>query len=255
MLSKNKIKLFNSLQRKKNRDQSQLFLAEGKKCILEIFNSKMKIHTLVATKEWISNNSNIISNTKEVITATKAEIKEISGLQSAGEVVIIAHQIRNIFSVSSINNELSLVLEDIQDPGNMGTIIRTASWFGINNIICSKNSVDIFNPKVVQATMGAICKVNVFYEDIKNLLKQVFSEKKLPIYGTFLEGEDIYKSELQNKGLIVIGNEGSGISESLLPYINHQITIPAFSNNKIESLNVSTATAIVCSEFKRSSII
>jgi len=181
-------------------------------------------------------------------------LKKISSLTTPNEVLAICAIPENKLNVSELKNKLTLVLDDIRDPGNLGTIIRIADWFGIENIICSLETVDIYNPKVVQATMGSIARVNVFYEDLKTIFLEALTKNNFPIYGTVLNGENIFEKSLTSNGFIVIGNESNGISIELLPLINEKISIPTFSvneTNSVESLNAAIATAIVCTEFKR----
>ena len=253
MLSKNKIKYINSLKRKKVRENENLFLAEGNKLVHEIINSNFLIKNIIATKSWLEENKNL--NIEEIITATESELKKISSLTNPQNVIAVVEKPSFSWSEKKIFKSLSLVLDDLQDTGNLGTIIRIADWFGIEHIFCSKNTVDVFNPKVIQATMGSITRVKVFYLDLPVFFKKITKEKKdFNIYGTFLEGKNIYKNKLSDKGFIIMGNEGKGINDNLLEFINQKITIPSFSLNEVESLNVSVATAIICAEFKSSKI-
>jgi len=249
MISKNKIKLIQSLAKKKGRDDSGLFIAEGDKLIAELIKANFLIEYLISTNELLS-----VENQKncEIITTTESEMKKISLLKTAPSLLAIVKQPAIFTHINPLPDDLILVLDTIQDPGNLGTIIRLASWFGIQTIICSEGCVDCFNPKVIQATMGAIAHVQLIYTNLNDLLIQALNENRT-IYGTFLEGENIYKCELEKNGLIVFGNEGNGISEELKKHIKSKIFIPSFNNkNKtIESLNVSTAASIVCSEFRR----
>lgn len=248
MLSKNKIKEINALTLKKNRDNEGLFIAEGTKIVLELL-SRFKCHSLIATEKWLLANSNISTS---ISTATEDELKKISQLKTPQGVLAVFHKPKQDFEANSIRSELSLALDDIQDPGNLGTIIRIADWFGIKNIFCSQQTADAFSPKTVQATMGSIARVNIIYTDLAALLSE---QKALgtPIYGTFLNGENIYSKYLSSKGIIVMGNEGNGISATLEASIEERLYIPHFSveGNHSESLNVGVATAIICSEFRR----
>ena len=230
-ISKAQIKLIRSLQHKKFRDELGLFVAEGHKCIEEL----KKGYELVI--EATSANS------------TPTEIVQMSGLKTPqGEIAVFKKKTQRVNLDSSFSN-LTLVLDGIQDPGNLGTIIRTCDWFGVRQIVCSPDTADCYNPKVVQATMGSIAHVPITYCNLVELLSKV----ECPIYGTLLDGEDIYQKELQKNGIIVMGNEGNGISQEVRPMITHRLLIPNFSNSKetAESLNVAIATAITCSEFKR----
>jgi TrmH family RNA methyltransferase len=248
MLSKNKIKFINSLNRKKNRDQTGLFIAEGEKAIQQLLAAGYGFQTLICTEKKINQYSNLDC---EIITASKDEIKKISTFKTPQPILAVCIQQKHLVPTPNIlQNELSLALDDIQDPGNLGTIIRLASWFGIKNIVCSLNTADCYNPKTIQATMGAIAHVNVFYTKLEDFL---FENARLgnPVYGTFLNGENIYTTELTPNGIVVMGNEGNGISNEIEKIVKHKLNIPSFNKMNVESLNVSMATSIVCSEFKR----
>ncbi len=246
MSSKNKIKFFNSLKLRKFRIKHNLFLAEGEKIILELLRSEIKPRFIITSKE----NFPVRPENFELLKADYSVLKKISALKTAPEVIGVFEIPKTAFKFNEIKNRLNLFCEDIQNPGNLGTIIRTADWFGIRYVFCSQNTADVYNPKVVQATMGAIASVKVIY------VNKIDFFSKLPedmlIYGTFTEGENIYETELSKKGIVVIGNEGKGISEDIKPYITNKLSIPSFSANKnTESLNASVAAAIVCSEFMR----
>lgn len=241
MISKNQIKLIKSLQQKKYRKLYQLFIAEGVKVIQELLNSNYELVELYTTHEIFSN----VEKSK-INFISEVELKSISALVTPNEclaVFIIPEKVKmDYFETTQI------ALDDIRDPGNMGTIIRLADWFGIQNIICSEATVDVYNPKVIQATMGSIARVNVMYCDLKNYLLNV----KVPVYGTLLEGKNIYAEKLMQPSIIVLGNESNGISQEVQHLITHKITIPRFGTlQQTESLNVATATAIVLSEFCR----
>ncbi len=261
MLSKGKIKLVSSLQKKKYRLYHGLFVAEGHKLVAEIIKSNYKIRTLIATRQWLSKGignqwlSGFINEpiAEEIIESTTEEIQRLSGLQAQSSVIALVEIPKSITYSDSIRNDLSLVLDDIQDPGNFGTIIRTADWFGIKNIFCSPNTVDIYNAKVVQATMGSITRIRVHYTNLSSLLDDFSNQKDFKIYGTFLEGENIYEKSLNSKGFVVMGNEGKGISDAVKNKITDRLYIPTFQTQKKapESLNVATATSIICSEFRR----
>ncbi|MBA3900722.1 MAG: RNA methyltransferase, partial [Bacteroidetes bacterium] len=170
-------------------------------------------------------------------------------LSTPNEVLVLVHISKNQLNVIKLKGQLSIVLDEIKDPGNLGTIIRIADWFGIKNIICSENSADLYNPKVIQSTMGSFIRIDVFYEDLKLFFESYKSTVHHTIYGALLEGGDIYRKNLSSEGIILMGNESKGISESLKPFIDEAVSIPSFGG--AESLNVSVATAIICSEFKR----
>lgn len=241
MISKNQIKLIKSLQQKKYRKLYQLFIVEGVKVIQELLNSNYELVELYATQELFSN----VEKSK-INFISEAELKSISALVTPNEclaVFIIPEKVKVAYSDTT-----HIALDDIRDPGNMGTIIRLADWFGIQNIVCSEETVDVYNPKVIQATMGSIARVNVMYCDLKSYLLNV----KVPVYGTLLEGNNIYKETLMQPSIIVLGNESNGISQEIQQLITHKITIPRFGTlQQTESLNVATATAIVLSEFCR----
>jgi TrmH family RNA methyltransferase len=250
MLSKNRIKYLTSLQVKKYREESNQFIAEGVKMVDELLNSSFKINEIFALNEWIEKNH---SKTNILVTEIdQKELERISGLSTPNQVVALVDIPRRLINIHEIYSDLVIVLDEIRDPGNLGTIIRIADWYGIKNIVCSENSVDVYNPKVVQATMGSIARVDVFYTNLNSFISK--TPKNINIYGTLLEGENIYLNDLSQNGIIVIGNEAKGISKDILPLITNKIHIPSFAinkNNKAESLNASIATAIICSEFRR----
>ncbi len=252
MLSKNKIKFIQSLNRKKTRDQEGVFLVEGNKVVLEAVASGFPVKLLAASSSFLKNNRLTATAAKEVVECSPEEIKKASQLKTPQEAIAVVeiptHQLTN----AQLAGEFSLALDFIQDPGNLGTIIRIADWFGIRQVLCSVNSVDCYNPKVIQASMGAIFRVQIHYLDLAKLANEA-QQSQLPVYGTFLEGENIYTSNLSPHGILVMGNEGNGISPVLAGKIRHKIHIPSFAHGNAgsESLNVATATAICCSEFKR----
>jgi len=250
MISQNKIKLINSLSIKKFRDINQLFIAEGEKIVADLSSSNIDIKWIYATPEWLNKNSNVIA--EEKFECEISHLKKLTQLKTPPSVIAICNIPQTNIKEDSFNQELLLALDDIQDPGNLGTIIRLADWFGIKNVICSKNTADAYNPKVIQATMGSIARVNLYYTDLTEFLAKE-NIKNTPIYGTFLDGEDIYAKNLTKNGIIVMGNEGKGISPQIEALISEKLLIPSFSQNSIhsESLNVSTATAITLSEFRR----
>jgi len=240
MLSKNQIKLITSLQQKKYRKQEQLFFVEGVKVVQELLQSNFELQDLFTTKQdFIS-----VSKTK-VHAISDAELKKISALATPNSCLAIF----KIPKAKEMNESgLILALDDVRDPGNLGTIIRLCDWFGIETLFCSDETVDIYNPKVVQATMGSISRVNVVYGDLENFLVKT----KLTVFGTFMDGKNIYQESLPKEGIIVMGNEANGISEAVEKLVTDRIAIPRFGNLQItESLNVATATAIILSEFKR----
>lgn len=230
------------------------FIAEGPKLLSELANSSFKIEGIYALSSWINSSGFKFSNGTIVTEVSEKELGRISALKTPNQVLATVQIPENISPEITTLNDLVLMLDDIRDPGNMGTIIRTADWFGIKQIICSNTCVDIYNPKVVQATMGSLFRVKVYYTNLKEFLDKL--PKDHPVYGTMLEGESIYYSKLEKSGTIIIGNESRGISKDLIPLISNKITIPNYSfksTDSAESLNASTATAIVCAEFRRQS--
>ena len=240
MVSKNQIKLITSLQQKKYRIANKLFIAEGVKGIQELLDSKFELDHLYTTQ----NDFDAVSaNRKTVIS--ESDLKKITALATANSCLAV---FKMPAEKPIIKTGLIMALDSIRDPGNLGTIVRLCDWFGIQQILCSKETVDLFNPKVVQATMGSIARVNVNYIGLSDFLK----ETNLPIFGTFMDGDTIYKTALPQEGIIIMGNEANGISPELEILISNRLTIPRFGKmQKTESLNVATATAIVLSEFRR----
>lgn len=247
MISKNKIKYIRSLELKKNRNKEGKFVAEGFKVVDDLL-ALQPADLIVATQEWL-HGKHLAAQT-EVIEVTEEELKKVSFLQHPQQVLAVFRQ--DTSGDYSINtNELSLALDGVQDPGNLGTIIRIADWFGITHIYCSQDTADVYNPKVVQATMGSIARVKVEYGNLLGLVESLPAD--VPVYGTLLDGDNIYQQQLENRGLIVMGNEGKGISPALAKKVNHRLLIPNFPEGRAtaDSLNVAIATAITCSEFRR----
>ena len=234
-ISKSQVKLVKSLQVKKYRDELGLFVAEGEKCV-----------------EELRRTFELVQLYREGENATRTEIEQMSGLRTPQGVVAVFKK-KPIEDRRLEIDDLFLALDGIQDPGNLGTIIRTCDWFGVHDIFCSLDTADCYNPKVVQATMGALARVRIHYVDLPAWIKK--QGTKTPVYGTLLDGENIYAKPLQKSGIIVMGNEGNGISQEVRQLITHPILIPPYTNKKasevIESLNVSIATAIVLAEFRR----
>jgi len=249
MLSKNKIKLIKSLDDKKIRQQESLFLAEGSKTVSDCL-SFFSCELLVATPEWLSDYHHILK-VNEVIEATREEISRASLLKSPQEVLAVLRQsAASIPDETILKEKLSLALDKVQDPGNLGTIIRIADWFGITDIFCSPDTADLYNPKVVQASMGAISRVSVHYLPLKPFLGNL---KETSVYGTFLDGKTMYGTPHSKNGIILMGNEGNGISRDLESVVTHRLFIPNYPPERptSESLNVAVATAILCAEFRR----
>ncbi|MEI6750918.1 MAG: RNA methyltransferase [Bacteroidota bacterium] len=257
MLSKNQIKRIISLHQKKYRELNEEFLAEGEKLVAETIGSNFEVKELFATVDWLNQNELLISKYKvKAQEITPDELSRISLLKTPNKVLAIV-KVPPMPDISSkMFDDLVLVLDNIRDPGNLGTIIRTADWFGIRNIVCSVGCVDAYNPKVVQATMGSVFRVDLFYLDLKEFLQSV--PPGIMTFGCLLDGENIYTTHLQCPAIIAIGNESNGISSDLLPLINKRIRIPSNTtvpytgyNGQAESLNASLANAIVCYEFRR----
>ena len=247
MISKNKIKYIRSLELKKNRNKEGKFVAEGFKVVDDLL-ALQHADLIVATGEWLRGKH--FGAETEVIEVTDEELKKVSFLQHPQQVLAVFKQATSgDYSINT--SELSLALDGVQDPGNLGTIIRIADWFGITHIYCSQDTADVYNPKVVQATMGSIARVKVEYGDLLGLVESLSAD--VPVYGTLLDGDNIYQQKLENRGLIVMGNEGKGISPALAKKVNHKLLIPNFPEGRAtaDSLNVAIATAITCSEFRR----
>lgn len=254
MISKNQIKYITSLKQKKFRDEYGKFIVEGDKMVQELIHSEFDVEFVFATKEWINTCefSKISGKTKAIEEIGRKDMERISLLKNPQNVLAVAEMKTAEYNLNDIETKLSLALEDIQDPGNLGTIMRTADWFGIENIFCSNNSVDIYNPKVVQASMGAVFRVKVHYTDLSNFIYHENKSAKLPLYGTFLEGKNIFEEKLPSNGIVVFGNEGAGISETLSESVTNRLHIPS-NSQYCESLNIASAVAIVCAEFRRNS--
>lgn len=240
-ISKNQLKIIQSLKQKKYRNKYKLFIAEGTKVVAEFLNSKFELEQLFCI------DSSEYHNVKNVVEISSTELKKISSLKTPNNVLALF----KIPALNSLKKEgLILALDEVNDPGNLGTIIRLCDWFGVDQLICSENTVDCYNNKVVMGSMGSLTRVSVVYTNLESYLKTVGLEK----FATEMNGENIYKKDLPNEGILVMGNEANGISDSILKLLDHTISIPRFGKlQETESLNVSTATAILLSEFKRSS--
>ena len=247
-ISKNRIKFIRSLEQKKVRREERVFVAEGPKLtgdLLDHFHCRY----LAATADWLEVHQ--LFQADEIESATTDEIARASLLKTPQNVIAIFDQREEKTDVSVIESQLCLALDDVQDPGNLGTIIRIADWFGIEHIFCSQGTVDVYSPKVVQATMGALSRVHIHYVSLPELISKL--NKRVPVFATLLEGNDIYTQELSSTGLIVMGNEGNGISAEVRKLINRKLFIPNYPEGRdtSESLNVAVATAITCAEFRR----
>jgi len=255
MLSGNQVKYINALKLKKNRETQRQFIAEGSKLVIELLNGPYHINEIYATPEWIGMNAAFVRPGKIIPQqVTEKELSRITALNTPSPVLAIVSIPSAEAEPLSFNNNLILALDDIRDPGNLGTIIRIADWYGISAVICSETTVDLYNPKVVQATMGSIARIPVHYTNLADFLSGLPASHK--VYGSFLEGENIYTSVLSDKGVIIIGNESKGISQDVEKFVTDKIHIPSFATGKkseehAESLNASVAAAIICSEFRR----
>ena len=270
MISKNQQKYISSLELKKNRKKDNVFVAEGFKIVEELLHAGYTPKMIVGCEEWMNRPSKSplkgdFSTSQPspfkgergegplLITVTEEELRKTSFLQHPQQVLGV-FEIPDNNAIPEANwfmEHLCIALDGVQDPGNLGTIIRIADWFGIDTIICSHTTADAYAPKVVQATMGSISRVKVIYTDLEEFLKGL--DKDIPVYGTLLDGEDIYSSQLSSNGIIVMGNEGNGISPAIRELVNHRLLIPSYppERDTAESLNVAIATAITVAEFRR----
>lgn len=244
---KSEIQMVRSLGEKRGRAEMGLFVAEGDKFIGELIGSSLRVRKVYITESADLDESQFGSIDLEWIS--DKEMERISQLKSANSSLALVEMPRYTLDISDLAGRLTLVLDGVQNPGNMGTIIRLADWFGVRDIICSPTCADCFNPKVVQATMGAILRVRVHYTELVPLLEAT----SLPIYGTFLDGDNIYTRNLSREGLLILGSEGQGISTEVEALVSERLYIPSFSTDSqgSESLNVAVAAAISCSEFRR----
>jgi len=239
MLSRNEVKYIQSLYHKKNRDAEGLFIAEGVKITDELIKANFNIKKIYALGDWIDAHPEI----KNVTEVSEAELKKVSNFETPNKVFAVVTQKRSA-QVPDLRNKITLVLDGIQDPGNLGTIIRTADWFGIENIIASNDTADVYNPKVVQSTMGSIVRINIFYADLKVFL----SANKIIVYGAVLNGDNITAIQKVKECFLLIGNEGKGIRKDIEPFIQKRISIPGSGN--AESLNAAVATGIILAMLK-----
>jgi len=252
MISKNQLKFVNALKLHKFREAEGLFIAEGIKLVDELLQSNFQIKQIFATRQWLDDGHlHAQRNQIQAQEITDAELERISLLNSPNQVLAVAVK-PEYLPLPDVRKEWVLLLDQIKDPGNLGTIIRTADWFGFHRIIASPNSVEVWNPKVVQASMGSVLRLPVHYHDLTELLKEY--NGKVPVYGTLLEGVAPASVAISKYGMVVVGNESHGISEAILPFITTKISIPAAavsSQGRAESLNASIATAIICYEIRR----
>jgi len=244
MLSKSQISLIKSLQLKKFRKAHNLFIVEGIKSITEFFNEDYFLHSLFYLPEMSSKVGNFLRNIKGNEISSD-DLKKISALTNPQGILAVFKIPENEVKAADLKNKFTLALDYIQDPGNLGTIIRTADWFGMNILICSNDTADVYNPKVIQASMGSLARMKIQYCDLQSWLPTC----NMKIYGAMLDGKSIYETDFNDEGIIILGNEGNGIREEIMPFVTDKITIPRFG--KAESLNVAISSAIICSELSR----
>lgn len=245
MLSKSQIGFIKSLHQKKYRKEHGIFIIEGIKSIVEFVPSDYQIHSVYFLPQYQSLLPKLPANIK-LFEVTSAELEKISTLQAPQGILALVHiPETSAIDQDVLRNNFSLVLDGVQDPGNLGTIIRTADWFGIRQVICSSNTVEVYNPKTVQATMGSLCRVNVSYQELGILLQEI----EIPIFGAMLNGSSLYETQWGREGLVILGNEGQGISPEIVNLISHPVTIPRVG--AAESLNVAVSAAIFCADISR----
>lgn len=259
MISKNKLKFISSLEQKKQRRQEGLFVAEGFKSVGDLLREGFKAKLIICTEEWKTKNNILASGDNfyldgtEYCVVSSDELRRCSFLQHPQQVLAVFFLPKTVTLPESewYEDNLALALDGVQDPGNMGTIIRIADWFGIKTILCSQETVDAYSPKTVQATMGSIARVNIVYCNLREYLESLQDE--IPVYGTLLDGKNIYEQQLTKGGIIIMGNEGNGITPAIRERVNKRLLIPSYPADSLtaESLNVATATAITVAEFRR----
>jgi len=245
MLTKNQAKLVKSLSEKKNRVETGLFLVEGAKSVLELLNSDFEIDLMLATDEFFAQYEEKIRNrSKEFEIVKQDELEKLGTLETNDSALAVVKQKANA-APETKNTGIILALDEVKDPGNLGTIIRIADWYGIKHIVASRNTVDFYNPKVVAASKGSFTRVNMFYTDLKEFLPKT----KLPIFGAFLHGENIHETNFPTHGILLMGNESNGVNSDLEKFVTQKITIPSYG--KAESLNVAIATAVILDNWRR----
>lgn len=250
-LSKNKMKLIASLSHKKYRDELGLFVAESTKLVLDLLAGGMHCVLLAATKEWLSGHVGLPAD--ETVEVTESELGKVSSQKTPQGVLALFRKPQQAYAFETLQHTLCLALDDVQDPGNLGTIIRVADWFGIRDVFCSLHTADVYGVKTVQSTMGALARVRVHYVDLPDFLA-CCRESHMPVYGTFMDGDNLYADDtLESRGVIVMGNEGNGISPEVERMVSERLLIPSYPPGEptSESLNVGVATAVVCAEFRR----
>ncbi len=250
MISKSFEKYINSLKQKKYREQYQRFIAEGDKTVKEFLQQHHPFEKIIALPQWISNNQNLInSGNEKLIEVTEIQMSKLSGFEMPSPVLMVAEIIKPEINIKEVHSNLNLVLDGIRDPGNMGTIIRIADWFGIKNIFCSPDCADAYNQKTIQSSMGSVCRVNIFETELSKLFIE-FND--IAVVGSFLEGKNIFEAKIPNPSFLIIGNESKGISNELEKFIKLKVTIP--QKGKAESLNAAVATGILCAAIKNAKV-
>ncbi|MBI1225574.1 MAG: RNA methyltransferase [Bacteroidetes bacterium] len=246
-LSINQLKYLKSLRERKYRQKYHNFIVEGVKLANEtLISNALDVEMVVATSEWLSQNANLLKAVDNIVPVTESELKKISLLSTPNQVFLVAKQPNQLFEKNKISPKLSLYLDDIRDPGNLGTILRIADWFGIPWVFCSPGSVEVFNPKVVQSSMGAFLRVKYMEIEFEDLLARL---PETPVYGTVLDGSSIFSEQLLCPAIIAIGNESNGLSSEIQLKLTHRISIPRGQGGGAESLNAGVAAGIVCSMF------
>ncbi|MBR3566879.1 MAG: RNA methyltransferase [Salinivirgaceae bacterium] len=252
MLTNNKIKLIKSLDRKKSRTESGCFLVEGEKMVRELLQSRFETVEVFAVQHYIDELPATLKRKAEITAVSERDLERISFLKTPNKAVALVRLPNSHTAPLPDLNGLNIALDNVQDPGNLGTIVRTAAWFGIKNVFCSPDTVDVYNPKVIQSTMGAIFKVNVTYCDLATLAATAH-KANVSLFGTRLDGESIYAPSLPKNAIVVMGNESKGLSAEISALTDSNLKIPSYAppTADMESLNVAVATAIVCAEFRR----
>lgn len=252
MLTNNKIKLIKSLDRKKSRTESGCFLVEGEKMVRELLQSRFETIEVFAVQPYIDELPATLKRKAEITAVSERDLERISFLKTPNKAVALVRLPDSRTAPLPDLNGLNIALDNVQDPGNLGTIVRTAAWFGIKNVFCSPDTVDVYNPKVIQSTMGAIFKVNVTYCDLATLAATA-RKSDVQLFGTRLDGESIYAAKLPKYAIVVMGNESKGLSDEISALMDSNLKIPSYAppTADMESLNVAVATAIVCAEFRR----
>jgi len=250
-LSKNRINYIHSLERKKDRNREGVFLAEGVKVAGDLMGT-YHCFFLAAVKEWLDAHPEVCAD--EICCVSEEELQRASLMKTPQQVLAVFAQRKESFDMSSLDKTLCLALDGVQNPGNLGTIVRLADWFGIEHVVCSPDTADIYNPKTVQATMGAMAHVKTHYMELSSFFEAL--SEGIPVYGTLLNGSNIYEEKLTSYGVIVMGNEGKGIRPETESFVNRRLYIPNYPQNRLttDSLNVAIATSIVCAEFRRQAV-